>query len=74
MIAFLPMLILGVPLVLALIDLMAMRSSRSDDGDGDYESPKGRYAGTHAELRRGEDSSPVVGQPAHRFDVPANVS
>jgi hypothetical protein len=72
MIAFLPMLILGVPLVLALVDLMATRSASHDDVD--HEPPKARYLGTRAELRRGDESSPVVGQRMSRFDVPANVS
>jgi hypothetical protein len=72
MIAFLPMWILGAPLVLALIDLMATRSGGHDDAD--YGTPTGRYVGTRTELRRGEESSPVVGQPTNRFDVPANVS
>jgi hypothetical protein len=74
MIAFLPLWILGVPLVLALIDLMATRSGARDDVE--YEtSPAGRYTGVRGEvrrsdelrrseeLRRGEESSPVVGTP-----------
>jgi hypothetical protein len=72
MIAFLPMWILGVPVVLALIDLMATRSAKNDDTE--RETPRGRYLGTHAELRRGEESSPVVGQRITRYDAPANVS
>jgi hypothetical protein len=77
MIAFLPMWILGVPVVLALIDLMATRSSM---GGADHDSTHGRYVGTHREvrrsdeLRRGEESSPVVGQPATRNEVPVNIS
>ncbi len=71
MIAFLPVWILGVPLVLALVDWMATRSGQDDDV---YDAaPKGRYVGEHADLRRGEASAPVVRRPVHR-DVPANVS
>lgn len=78
MIAFLPMWILGVPVVLALIDLIATRSAGSDDVE--YETPRGRYAGTPGALRRGEASSPVIGQPpviglrTSRSDTPVNVS
>jgi len=72
MIAFLPMWILGVPVVLALIDLMVTRSVKNDDTE--RETPRGRYVGTQAELRRGEESSPVIGHPTTRYDAPANVS
>jgi hypothetical protein len=74
MIAFLPVWILGVPLVLALIDLMATRSGARDVH---YEShhdtvPAARH-GLRGELRRGDESSPVAGQ-AYRENSPANVS
>jgi hypothetical protein len=78
MIAFLPMWILGVPVVLALIDLVATRSAGRDDVE--HEAPRGRYAGTPGELRRGEEPSPVIGRPqlalarARRNDIPVNAS
>lgn len=75
MIAFLPVWILGVPLVLALIDLMATRSGARDVR---YEqahhdpSPLVRR-GPRSELRRGEESSPVAVQ-VRRENSPANMS
>lgn len=72
MIAFLPMVILGLPLVLALIDLMATRSAQHEDVD--HRRPPGRYVGTHTELRRGDDAAPVTDRATNRYAVPANVS
>ena len=70
MIAFLPMLILGVPLVLALIDLMATRSGAHDVDD---DATAARHTGVHREFRRGEESFPVVAR-AVRSDTSANIS
>lgn len=88
MIAFLPVVILGAPLLLALIDLMVTRSSASDL-DYDQGVPAGRYTGVRNELRRGDESSSTVpawretrpGEPAVRTetagrgsDAPVNLS
>ncbi|MCU0759767.1 MAG: hypothetical protein MUF07_11320 [Steroidobacteraceae bacterium] len=71
MIAFLPVWILGVPLVLALVDLMATRSGARDV---EYDTvPTARHTGLRGELRRGEESSAVTGQ-GYRENSPANVS
>jgi hypothetical protein len=78
MISFLPLWILGVPVLLTLIDLMATRSATSDDVE--HEVPRGRDVGTPGEWRRGEESSPVFGRPSvvgerrNRNDTPVNVS
>jgi len=72
MIAFLPLWILGVPLVLALIDLVATRSGAHDV---DYDSDTaGRYTGVRGELRRADDEVPVVLGTARREHAPVNVS
>lgn len=70
MIAFLPLWILGVPLVLALIDLMATRSGAHDV---DHDDPAPRHTGVHREFRRGGESAPIATR-AVRHDAPANVS
>jgi hypothetical protein len=72
MVAFLPMWILGALLVLALIAVMATRSSGSSDVD--HDAPRDRNVGTAAELRRGEESSPVAGESMNHYDTPANIS
>lgn len=72
MIAFLPLWILGVPLVLALIDLMATRSG-AHDVDYDYDSA-GRYTGVRSELRRADDDVPVFAGSVRREHAPVNVS
>jgi hypothetical protein len=60
MIAVLPMWILGVPVVLALIDLIATRSAGR--GEVENEAARGRHAGKSGALHRGEESSAVIGQ------------
>jgi hypothetical protein len=72
MIEFLPVWILGVPLVFALVDLMATRSGARDV---DYDTvPDTRHTGMRGELRRGEESSVVTGQGYRESNSPANVS
>lgn len=51
MIAYLPLWILGVPLVLGLVDLMIARSGAHEL---EHDSTPGRYTGVRNELRRDE--------------------
>lgn len=73
MIAFLPLWILGVPLVLALVDLVATRSSAHDV---DYDSGgTGRYSGVRSELRRGDETlAQAPAATVHREHPAVNVS
>lgn len=72
MIAFLPLWILGVPLVLALVDLVATRSGAHDV---DYDSSaSGRYTGVRSELRRGDEVPVMTSGAAHREHPAVNVS
>ena len=70
MIAFLPLLILGVPLVLALLDLIATRSGARDMYPV---APAARLAGVPRDFRRGETPSPALAR-AVGAATPANIS
>jgi hypothetical protein len=72
MIALLPVVILGVPLILAFIDLVATRSGNHERIDA--EPTPGRYAGAQTRLRRVDVTPPAVHRTTSRHDVPANVS
>jgi hypothetical protein len=72
MIAFLPLWILGVPLVLLLVDLVATRSGAHED---DYDTrTTGRYTGVRDELQRREEAPAVVAGTAQREHPAVNVS
>lgn len=88
MIAYLPLWILGVPLVLGLVDLMIARSGAHDL---EHDSTPGRYTGVRNELRRDElrrdelrrgdapatatSPAPLSGTPTYRdSNAPANIS
>jgi hypothetical protein len=71
MIAFLPLWILGVPLALALVDLVATRSGAAEP---DYDAEDtGRYTGVRHELRR-DDEARLTVRSVRREHPAVNVS
>ncbi|MFO1457233.1 MAG: hypothetical protein U1F18_13415 [Steroidobacteraceae bacterium] len=77
MIAYLPLWILGVPLVLGLVDLMM---ARSGSHDLEHDSTPGRYTGGRSELRRDDapiqtvSTAPMSGATYRDRNAPVNVS
>jgi len=72
MIAYLPLWIIGIPLVLGLVDLMM---TRPGSHDLEHDSTAGRYTGLRNELRRGEVPTQAQSGTTYRdSNAPANVS